>query len=310
MTKDILQIDDFSLRLADNSLFVGLMSFTKTAYATAFSQETPAPTKLASQITVFDGCYDRLNHAYRPVQTANETKLIHDADAKCDKLYMAMRQATEPQTRFDFDPTRQGQALMVWNNMNKYRIDVNENMQSENNKLQQLCEDFETNAELAAAATAIGIADYVTQLKAAVAELRQLLTQRHDNRQDYGEMKAARAAMEPEWKLLCRLTNAYALIDEDEHRFDALITTMNRELDDLRKVIARKKGGSEDEDEEENGNENPNPNPNDNPGGNGGGGSTTDPSTPGGGGSDSGGGGSDSGGGGSDPNPDAGDGME
>ena len=308
MTKDILQIDDFSLRLADNSLFVGLMSFTKTAYATAFSQETPAPTRLAAQITVFDGCYDRLNRAYRPVQTANETKLIHDADTKCDKLYMAMRQATEPQTRFDFDPTRQGQALMVWNNMNKYRIDVNENMQSENNKLQQLCEDFDTDAELAAAATAIGIADYVTQLKAAVAELRQLLTQRHDNRQDYGEMKAARAAMEPEWKLLCRLTNAYALVDDDEHRFDALITTMNRELDDLRKVIARKKGGSEDEDEEENGNENPNPN--DNPGGNGGGGTTTDPTTPGGGGSDSGGGGSDSGGGSSDPNPDAGDGME
>ena len=294
MTKDILQIDDFSLRLADNSLFVGLMSFTKTAYATAFSQETPAPTKLAAQITVFDGCYDRLNRAYRPVQTANETKLIHDADAKCDKLYMAMRQATEPQTRFDFDPARQGQALMVWNNMNKYRIDVNENMQSENNKLQQLCEDFEQNSALSDAATAIGIADYVTQLKAAVAELRQLLTQRHDNRQDYGEMKAARAAMEPEWKLLCRLTNAYALIDDDEHRFDALITTMNRELDDLRKVIARKKGGSEDEDEEENGNENPNPNPNDNPNDNPGGN----------------GGGSDSGGGSSDPNPDAGDGME
>ena len=294
MTKDILQIDDFSLRLADNSLFVGLMSYTKTAYATAFSQETPAPTRLAAQITVFDGCYDRLNHAYRPVQTANETKLIHDADAKCDKLYMAMRQATEPQTRFDFDPTRQSQALLVWNNMNKYRIDVNENMQSENNKLQQLCEDFEQNTALSDAAEAIGIADYVTQLKAAVAELRQLLTQRHDNRQDYGEMKAARAAMEPEWKLLCRLTNAYALIDEDEHRFDALITTMNREVDDLRKVIARKKGGSEDEDEEENGNENPNPNPNpndnDNPGGNGGS--------------------SDSGGGSSDPNPDAGDGME
>jgi len=296
MTKDILQIDDFSLRLADNSLFVGLMSFTKTAYATAFSQETPAPTRLAAQITVFDGCYDRLNRAYRPVQTANETKLIHDADAKCDKLYMARRQATEPQTRFDFDPTRQSQALLVWNNMNKYRIDVNENMQSENNKLQQLCEDFDSDAALMAAAEAIGVAQYVSQLKAAVQELRTLLTQRHDSRQDIGEMKAARAAMEPEWKLLCRLINAYALVDEDEHRFDALITTMNRELDDLRKVIARKKGGSEDEDEEENGNENPNPNPNpnpndnDNPGGNGGS--------------------SDSGGGSSDPNPDAGDGME
>ena len=41
-----------------------------------------------------------------------------------------------------------------------------------------------------------------------------------------------------------------------------------------------------------------------------GGGTTTDPTTPGSGGSDSGGSGSDSGGGGSDPDPDAGDGME
>ena len=271
MTKDIFQIQDFGIRQPDNSLFMGLMTYTRTAYHTAFGENNPAPAKLAAQLTVFNDTYDRLNHAYRPVQTANETKLIHDADMKCDKLYMAMRQATEPQTRFDFDPTRQSQALLVWNNMNKYRIDVNENMQSENNKLQQLCEDFDSDAALMAAAEAIGVAQYVSQLKAAVQELRTLLTQRHDARQDYGEMKAARTAMEPEWKLLCALTNAYALVDEDEHKFDALITTMNRELDDLRKVIARKKGGNEEEDDNENPNENenenPNPNPNDNPGG-------------------------------------------
>ena len=181
-----------------------------------------------------------------------------------------------PQTRFDFDPTRQSQALLVWNNMNKYRIDVNENMQSENNKLQQLCEDFDSDAALMAAAEAIGVAQYVSQLKAAVQELRTLLTQRHDARQDYGEMKAARTAMEPEWKLLFALTNAYALVDEDEHKFDALITTMNRELDDLRKVIARKKGGNEEEDEDDNDNQGggddpSNPSNPTEPGGNGGG---------------------------------------
>ena len=250
MTKDIVQIIDFGIRQPDNSLFMGLVTFSKTACAAFFTTENPAPAKLAAQLTVFDACYDRLNRAYRPVQTANETKLIHDADAKCDKLYMAMRQATEPQTRFDFDPTRQSQALLVWNNMNKYRIDVNENMQSENNKLQQLCEDFDSDAALMAAAEAIGVAQYVSQLKAAVLELRQLLTQRHDSRQDIGEMKAARAAMEPEWKLLCRLINAYALTDENEHRFDPLITTINRELEDLRKVMARKKGGVADDEEE------------------------------------------------------------
>ena len=56
--------------------------------------------------------------------------------------------------------------------------------------------------------------------------------------------------MEPEWQLLCRITNSYAIVDEDEERFSHLITTMNREIDDLRKVLARKKGGSSDEDED------------------------------------------------------------
>ena len=40
------------------------------------------------------------------------------------------------------------------------------------------------------------------------------------------------------------------LTDENEHRFDPLITTINRELEDLRKVMARKKGGVADDDEE------------------------------------------------------------
>ena len=79
-----------------------------------------------------------------------------------------------------------------------------------------------------------------------------------------------------------RLTNAYALVDEDEHKFDALITTMNRELDDLRKVIARKKGGNEEEDEDDNENQNENPNPNDNPGGGDDPGNPSNPTEPGG----------------------------
>jgi hypothetical protein len=96
-----------------------------------------------------------------------------------------------------------------------------------------------------------------------------------------GAMKAARIAIETEYRWLLTLTNATALLDENEHRYDPLIQALNQNIEYLR-IHALSSGTANanvnpNDNSDDNGNDdngggdnpspNPNPNPNPNPGG-------------------------------------------
>ena len=58
------------------------------------------------------------------------------------------------------------------------------------------------------------------------------------------QMKAACAQMEPEYRWLIQLLNAYALIDQDEQRYQSLIGALNQNIDYLKNIVLAKQGGS------------------------------------------------------------------
>ena len=144
-----------------------------------------------------------------------------------------------------------------------------------------------TSAQLTADAETLGLTAALAQLAEKVALVRDLLTQRGLAQAPKGTMKAARAAMEPEYRWLIAILNAAALMSDDEHKFDTLIQTLNQNIDYLKTVVLARQGGG-----------------GSSSGGNGGGGGTDD------GGDDQGGG--DQGGGGEpipdDPDPSGGGG--
>jgi hypothetical protein len=79
-------------------------------------------------------------------------------------------------------------------------------------------------------------------------------------------MKQARQAVEDEYRQLIQLLNAYALVDDDEHRFDSLLNLLNQNIDYLKTTVLAR-GGKAAQEEPNNGG-NANSGGNNNPGGN------------------------------------------
>ena len=49
--------------------------------------------------------------------------------------------------------------------------------------------------------------------------------------------------MEPQYCWLVQLLNAYALIDQDEQRYQSLIGALNQNIDYLKNVVLARQGG-------------------------------------------------------------------
>jgi hypothetical protein len=60
-------------------------------------------------------------------------------------------------------------------------------------------------------------------------------------------MKQARQAVEDEYRQLIQLLNAYALVDDDEHRFDSLFNLLNQNIDYLKNTVLARGGKAEKE---------------------------------------------------------------
>ena len=66
-------------------------------------------------------------------------------------------------------------------------------------------------------------------------------------------MRNARTAMTVEYRWLITALNAYAMIDSNEQRYEALVTRLNGNLDYLKNTVLARKGSSEEESEDEGG---------------------------------------------------------
>ena len=59
--------------------------------------------------------------------------------------------------------------------------------------------------------------------------------------------------MEPQYRWLIQLLNAYALIDQDEQRYQSLIGALNQNIDYLKNVVLARQGSDSEEEPDEDG---------------------------------------------------------
>ena len=144
MIQDVKTVVSFDTTRLDNSLYVGLMSFTKDQFNTEFDTENPAPAKIAAQLTRYTTAYEELDDAYLETRKSSITPEIEAADNESDQLVIGIRQVAEGATRMTFDQQRQQQATMFYEAMKKYKIDTKENYLAENNKILQWIEEVES----------------------------------------------------------------------------------------------------------------------------------------------------------------------
>jgi hypothetical protein len=247
MLHSIEQVKTINLFDLRQTHLVGLMSFTRDQFAASFSTEKPAPTKLQAQIAAFNKAYADLDTAYRADTYSLDTDELKAADKECDSIFMSIKKMVQAQQGFDFNSELKAAANRLMQAIDKFGIDVSEDYLGENNKLQQLLQEIAQSTQLTADAKALGLEAALAQLKEKATLVRDLLTSRGLAKAPKGRMKQARQAVEDEYRQLIQLLNAYALVDDDEHRFDSLFNLLNQNIDYLKNTVLARGGKAEKE---------------------------------------------------------------
>lgn len=218
-----------------NAVLVSHCKFTLDQMNSNFGKDNPMPEKMAQQLQNFSKAYDALNAAYAVQQKSKETADIAALDQEGDQLISALKGMIAAAQRMGFDPQRVAAAQSLGDTYAKYRVDATENLISEWSKMQQFVEEVMQDKTMKEQAQQIGIDTLLERLGKIADDIRRLMTERSTNQPNTGAIKQAREAIYPEYRALVMLLNAYAIVDDDPHRFDGLIDILNANIDYTRR---------------------------------------------------------------------------
>ena len=250
--------------------------------------QSQLPTKVEPVYTSFKDSVTAVDDAYKLSRASDYTQKIADEDDRRDNLFRQLVNLLKMYRRFGYDTEKKAAADYLWNIVKKYNVDPVENYSEESSKLQQMLQELHADTQAGQHLTLLGLESLITQLNTANEAVRTLMGQRNDERMQIGKAALATAREEADqaYRALILSLNASAVMDDDAHRFDALISQVN-ELIKYYRLYVVPKGGKKDEEGgsstgNNNGGDNPTPNPQPNPGGDNPGGDDSGGNTPGG----------------------------
>ena len=212
------------------------------------------PAKVEPVYTSYKDSVQVLDNAYKLSRASDYTQQIADEDDRRDNLYKQLVNMLKMFKRFNYDTEKKEAATFLWNIVKKYNVDVNENYSEESGKLQQMLQELTSNAQAELRVAKLGIENIITQLNTANEQVRTLMSYRNDERMQIEKAALANARSEAD-QAYCALVlslNAAAVMDDDAHRFDELISQVNELIKYFRQYVVPK-AGKKDEEEEENG---------------------------------------------------------
>ena len=233
--------------------------------------QSQLPVKVESVYTSFKDRVTAVDDAYKLSRASDYTQKIADEDDRRDNLYRQLVNLLKMYRRFGYDTEKKEAADYLWNIVKKYGVDPCENYSEESGKLQQMLQELTTDAEAELRTAKLGIENLITQLNTANEQVRTLMSSRNDERMQIGKAALATAREEAD-QAYCDLVlalNASAVMDDDAHRFDELISQVNELIKYYRLHVVPKPGKKDEEESGENANNGNNGSGN--AGGNGGG---------------------------------------
>ena len=181
----------------------------------------------------FREAYAKEDEAYKRYRDSELTDPHKAADEERDKLYASLRDTVKAYAKFPIAETAQ-HAEPLLRVIKNYKIKTTENYMKESGLIDNMLQDlFQYRTQL----RRLGLEILADRLKAANDRVRQLLTERNDERsaQIMGELKAAREATDRAYLTLVRLTNAYALLNPDVESAQKLVALVSEDLEYFRK---------------------------------------------------------------------------
>ena len=271
----IKQIVNFQLKVLRMAGFVEFVQqvakLVKDFRDSGEEGQSQLPTKVEPVYTSFKDSVTAVDDAYKLSRASDYTQKIADEDDRRDNLFRQLVNLLKMYRRFGYDTEKKEAADYLWNIVKKYNVDPVENYSEESSKLQQMLQELHADTQAGQHLTLLGLESLITQLNTANEAVRTLMGQRNDERMQIGKAALATAREEADqaYRDLILSLNASAVMDDDAHRFDALISQVN-ELIKYYRLYVVPKGGKKDEEGgsstgNNNGGDNPTPNPQPNP---------------------------------------------
>ena len=210
------------------------------------------PVKVEPVYTSYKDSVTAVDDAYKLSRASDYTQKIADEDDRRDNLYRQLVNLLKMYRRFGYDTEKKEAADYLWNIVKKYGVDPEENYSEESGKLQQMLQELTTDAEAELRTAKLGIENLITQLNTANEQVRTLMSSRNDERMQIGKAALATAREEAD-QAYCDLVlalNASAVMDDDAHRFDELISQVNELIKYYRLYVVPKPGKKDEESEE------------------------------------------------------------
>ncbi len=288
----IKQIVNFQLKVLRMAGFVEFVQqvakLVKDFRDSGEEGQSQLPTKVEPVYTSFKDSVTAVDDAYKLSRASDYTQKIADEDDRRDNLFRQLVNLLKMYRRFGYDTEKKEAADYLWNIVKKYNVDPGENYSEESSKLQQMLQELHADTQAGQHLTLLGLESLITQLNTANEAVRTLMGQRNDERMQIGKAALATAREEADqaYRDLILSLNASAVMDDDAHRFDALISQVNELIKYYRLYVVPKGGKKDEEGGSSTGNntggDNPTPNPQPNPGGDNPGGDDSGGNTPGG----------------------------
>ncbi|MBD5436734.1 MAG: hypothetical protein HDR36_09595 [Treponema sp.] len=223
---------------------IALVNINNAAHFTFVSNMAERAEKDA---TVSEKCAAQVK-AFRAAVTAEDENLkisakslvtdkIAAADRLRDQLYAGYKKAVAGYVNFPVESLAEA-AKVLNQHIKDYKIDVKAQLDKETGLLVNFIQDLE--GKFAEQVKALSLTAFVEKLKAANEDVRELTSQRTDERsaKTAGALKAARTASDEAYKMLVLHVNAHALI-EGEEAYAAFIDYANTEIAHFKQEVLK-----------------------------------------------------------------------
>ena len=193
------------------------------------------PPKLVAAAEDLLAAIETMKEAFRPMDFKSMSKDIRQKDEERDALLRQAKALVKAMARMESMPERQAAGQALLESYQRWRIDPKRAYESESLHVGKWLETIWNAPELTAAAELLGLTPMLQRLGEINTEVSTLIMDRTSETAQYRarQQRQKRKAAEARWRTFVLVLNAAAVMDPDEHRYEAFVNIVNVELKDM-----------------------------------------------------------------------------
>lgn len=197
------------------------------------------PEKLVAAGEALLAAIEAMMLAYRKVNFKAMSEAIRRKDVERDTLLREVKTLVATMAKMTSLPEHQAAGEALQASMAQWQLDPKKEYTQEGTALRAWLEVVAQSAELTAAAEVLGLTDILARLGELNEEVSMLIIDRSNEVADKKAMQQRQKRKEAErrWRTFVLVLNAAAVMDADEHRYEAIILYLNLRLKEMKKQM-------------------------------------------------------------------------